>query len=68
MDTACRADVPILCHSERSEESRFLLVPAKTQVPHFVRDDKIVRDDNFFRDEKIVRDDKSSPLPSPCGL
>ena len=36
-------DSGLLCHSERSEESRSLLAPAKAQVPPFVSfgDDKI---------------------------
>src|SRR3989442_14845887 len=30
----------LLCHSERSEESRSLLPHAETHIPHFVRDNK----------------------------
>jgi len=42
----------LLRHSERSEESRPLPAPAKTQVPHFVRD------------EKAVGHTQNSPLPN----
>jgi len=38
----------LVCHSDRSEESRFLLVPDKTWITHFVRQDKN-RDSSLFR-------------------
>src|SRR5207245_495740 len=45
----------LLCHSDRSEESRSLLPHAITQIPHSVRDDKRSNIAHYARLTKRVR-------------